>query len=101
MLKPTEATSIVVSNTKAARWLEAEAQALDWPLEQLRRGRSLPPTVLIDMLEAHQRSCRATAGALLLSSTLIAEVQRPPEEPPPPWWRRWATAARRLLSRRS
>jgi hypothetical protein len=87
MLKPTDAISIVVRNSEAARWLEAEAQALDWPLEQLRRGHSLPPSVLIGVLGAHQRSCRATAGALLLSATLIAEARRPVEAPLP-WWRR-------------
>lgn len=85
MLKPTEAYSIVLRNEDAARRLEAEAQALEWPLEQLRRGQSLPPASLINVLEAHQQSCRATAGALLLSSTLIAEARRPAALS---WWRR-------------
>lgn len=89
MLKPTDAASIVAVNTEAVRRLEAEAQELEWPIEQLRRGRSLPPTSLIGLLEAHQRSCRATAGALLLSSTLIAEAQGQPSTPVVlPWWRR-------------
>lgn len=86
MLKPTDAYSIILRNEDAARRLEASAQTSDWIVRELLRGATIPPAVLIRAETQHAEASRATAGALLLTSTLLCAPFRPSTTLP--WWRR-------------
>lgn len=96
MLKPEDAWSIVIRQEDAAERLISSAQASDWLADEIARGASVSPAATIRAARLHAEAARASAGAHVLTATLIAQAYGLGNRPPPlAWWRRWCRRGRR------
>ena len=84
-IRTTDRISIIANAASLSQFCEARASELDYPIEQLRAGRPIPPSILVDLLDGQRQLYRRVGAHAVLIATLIAEAP----ERPPPWWRRW------------
>lgn len=80
--------SIVRSAREAMHVLAAEEEAIEWASAQLRQGATLPPGVVLGLLDKHLQSCKMMRAHTHLVATLVCTAIEVPAAEPVTWWRR-------------